>query len=160
MKENFKYENRLKEPIIDVPAGDPPMAPPDVKTERKDTPSRKKTSFTRRVRRGFQDFLGGDYLSKQTVAGNIGFILYLGLLAMVYISNTYYTEKIHKSIDRTNRELKELRFQYITTKSMLMFQGRQSEISQRALGMGLKESKTPPYKIQYAGESLQPTGKP
>lgn len=107
-----------------------------------------------RGRKFFQDLVGGDYLSKEMVSGNIGFILYLGFLAMVYISNTYYTEKIYKTIDQTNLELKELRYQYITTKADLMFQGRQSEISKKAVELHLKESGIPPYKIQYSGESL------
>ena len=101
-----------------------------------------------------QDFLGGGYLSQKWVTGNLFFILYLGLIAMVYIGNTYYTEKKFKSIERTKNELKELRYQYITTKSVLMFQGRQSEISKRALTHGLKETTMPPYKIFYSAEAL------
>ena len=101
-----------------------------------------------------KEFLGGDYLSKEWVTGNLGFILYLGLLAMIYIGNTYYTEKKFRKIERTKNELKELRYQYITTKSILMFQGRQSQISKRALVYGLKETTMPPYKILYSGEAL------
>lgn len=111
-----------------------------------------------RFRRVLQEFLGGEILTKETISGNIGFILFLGLLAMIYISNTYYTEKIHKTINRTNRELKELRYKHITTKADLMFQGRQSEISKKALDLRLKESRIPPYKIQYSGESLKQSG--
>ncbi|MEI7663346.1 MAG: FtsL-like putative cell division protein [Bacteroidota bacterium] len=110
-------------------------------------------------RRAVQDFLGGDYLSKEWVTGNLVYILYLGLLAMIYIGNTYYTEKKFKNIERTKNDLKELRFQYITTKSILMFQGRQSEISKRALINGLKETTMPPYKILYSGESLKARSK-
>ena len=110
-------------------------------------------------RKAVQDFLGGDYLSQKWVTGNLFYILYLGLLAMIYIGNTYYTEKKFKSIERTKNELKELRFQYITTKSVLMFQGRQSEIAKRALVHGLKETTMPPYKILYSGEMLKPRSK-
>ena len=107
-------------------------------------------------RKAVQDFLGGDYLSKEWVTGNLIYILYVALLAMIYIANTYYTEKKFKAIERTKNELKELRYEYITTKSILMFQGRQSEISKRAVIQGLKEAKMPPYKILYSGESLEP----
>jgi hypothetical protein len=110
-------------------------------------------------RKVFQIFLGGDYLSKEMVSGNLGYILFVGFLAMVYISNTYYTEKLYKTIDRTNRDLKELRYQYITTKADLMFQGRQSEISKKAVELNLKESSVPPFKIQYAGETVKPAEK-
>jgi len=106
-------------------------------------------------RKAVQEFLGGDYLSREWVTGNLSYILYVALLAMIYIANTYYTEKKFKTIERTKNELKELRYEYITTKSILMFQGRQSEISKRAIVQGLKEAKMPPYKILYSGESLQ-----
>ena len=106
-------------------------------------------------RKAVQEFLGGDYLSKEWVTGNLSYILYVALLAMIYIANTYYTEKKFKTIERTKTELKELRYEYITTKSVLMFQGRQSEISKRAMILGLKEAKMPPYKILFSGEALQ-----
>jgi hypothetical protein len=117
--------------------------------------TRKTGKTTVKGRKVIQEFLGGEYLSKEMISGNIGFILFLGFLAMVYISNTYYTEKIYKTIDRTNRELKELRYQYITTKADLMFQGRQSEISKKAVELDLKDSNDPPFKIQYSGENLK-----
>jgi len=109
----------------------------------------------RKGRKALQEVLGGDYLSQQWVTGNLSFILYVALLAMIYIANTYYTEKKFKSIEKTKNELKELRYEYITTKSILMFQGRQSEISKRAGELGLKEAKLPPYKILYQRDSSQ-----
>jgi hypothetical protein len=112
----------------------------------------------KRIRKGrkvVQDFLGGDYLSKEEVVTNIPFVFYVALLAMIYIGNTYYTEKKFRTIEQTKTELKELRYQYITTKSNLMFMGRQSEISKRAVQLGLKESLMPPYKIRYQGEKLK-----
>jgi len=121
------------------------------------TPVKESVKATRKInksRKAVQEFLGGDYLSKQWVTGNLSYMLYVALLAMIYIANTYYTEKKFKMIERTKSELKELRYEYITTKSILMFQGRQSQISKRAVIQGLKEAKMPPYKILYSGESL------
>jgi hypothetical protein len=108
-----------------------------------------------RSRRAVQDFLGGDYLSKERVTGNIFYILYVALLAMIYIGNTYYTERKYRDIERTKNELKELHYLYINTKSTLMFQGRQSEILKRAQTYGLHETPLPPFKILYSGEDLK-----
>jgi len=110
---------------------------------------------TNRGRRVVQDFLGGDYLSKETVTGNISYILYVALLAMIYIGNTYYTERKFRDIERTKNELKELHYEYINTKSTLMFQGRQSEILKRAQLYGLHETSLPPYKILYSGAAFE-----
>ena len=110
-------------------------------------------------RKILQDFLGGDYLSRGLNTGNLFFIIYLALLAMIFIGNTYYSEKKIKRIERTKNELKELHYQYITTKSDLMLQGRQSEIAKRALTYGLKATTMPPYRILYSGDMLKPKNK-
>ncbi|MEI7499823.1 MAG: FtsL-like putative cell division protein [Bacteroidota bacterium] len=112
----------------------------------------KKTNRSRKV---VKEFLGGEYLSKEWVTGNLTYILYVALLAMIYIGNTYYTEKKFKDIERTKNELKELHYKYINTKSILMFQGRQSEILKRAMKYGLQETSLPPYKIFYSGDELK-----
>ncbi len=108
----------------------------------------------KKERRPLHDILGGDYLSKESVIGNLPFLVFLALLALVYIANTYYAEKVVKEIERTKSELKELRFQYTTTKSTLMYYSKQTEIAKRATRLGLKESTIPPFKIFYSGDSV------
>jgi len=160
VRENVKYENSIKNPLEQNSGEKAHEQESHGQVNENEAKKPLQTAKKpRKGRRAIQEFLGGDYLSKETVAGNIGYILFLGFLTMIYISNTYSTEKMFKTIERTKHELKELRYQHITTKSTLMFQGRQSEISKRAIGLGLKESKIPPYKIQYSGESLKPAGK-
>ncbi len=117
------------------------------------TPEKKSRKGGKRVR----EFLGGEYLSKEWVVGNLPFLLFLTVLAIVYIGNTYYAEKTFKEIEHTKSELKELRYKYISTKSELMFQSRQSEISKRAMTYGLKEVHMPPYKILYSGKKAEKT---
>jgi len=107
----------------------------------------------RKDRRPIHDILGGDYLSKESVIGNLPFVIFMALLALIYIANTYYSDKTVKEIERTKVELKELRFQYTTTKSTLMYYSKQTEIARRALKYGLKETTIPPYKIFYSGDS-------
>jgi hypothetical protein len=156
VKENLKYNNQHHD------LGGPPTAeyypaqedPGFEATEQVKEPV-KAIRKPHKARKAVQEFLGGDYLSKEWVTGNLLYILYVALLAMIYIANTYYTEKKFKTIERTKSDLKELRYEYITTKSILMFQGRQSEISKRAVNQGLKEAKMPPFKILYSGRSLQ-----
>jgi hypothetical protein len=113
-------------------------------------PVKKGHQGTRRVK----EVLGGDYLSRSSVLSNIPFLLYVTLLAVIYIANTFYAEKTYKEIERTKTELKELRYRYITTKSILMFQGRQSEIGKRAERLALKVPTVPPYKILYSSDTL------
>jgi nitrogen regulatory protein PII len=68
-------------------------------------------------------------------------------IALVYIANSYYTEDIARKIDKINRELKELQFEYISTKSEVMHHGKQSELARKLQPTGLKESVEPVKKI-------------
>jgi hypothetical protein len=155
VKENLKYDGQyhvLSDPP--KPGNGPAEEDLGFKEPAAEPEPVKPGTRIRKTRRALQEFLGGDYLSKEWVTGNISYILFVALLAMIYIANTYNTEKKFKMIERTKTELKELRYEYITTKSALMFLGRQSEISKRAVQQGLKEAKMPPFKIRYSGDSL------
>jgi hypothetical protein len=109
----------------------------------------------KKIGKPIHDLLEGDFLSKQGVVRNLPFLFFLAVIAIIYIANTYYAEKTFKEIELTKSELKELRYQYITTKSMLMYQSQQVEIGKRAEKLGLKETLIPPYKVYYTPDSLR-----
>jgi hypothetical protein len=111
----------------------------------------------RKIGKPIHDLLEGDFLSKQAVVRNLPFLFFLAVIAILYIANTYYAEKTFKEIERTKSELKELKYQYITTKSNLMYQSKQVEVGKQAEKLGLKETLVPPFKIYYTRDSL--TGK-
>jgi hypothetical protein len=109
----------------------------------------------KRISKSLHDFLGGDYLSRESVFRNLPFLLFLAILAVFYIGNTYYAEKTFKEIERTKAELKELRYQYITAKEALMYNSRLTEVAKRVTACGLKETTLPPWKIYYSAKSLK-----
>ncbi len=109
----------------------------------------------KRISKSVSQFLGGEYLSQKTVMNNLFFLVYLAILAMLYIGNTYYAEKTFKDIEKIKNELKEYHSQYITAKSALMFYSQQSEIAKRASTYGLKVTTLPPYKIFYTKSSIR-----
>ena len=75
---------------------------------------------------------------------NILFVLALGL---IYIGNTHYAEQTVRRINLIQVEVEDLRADYTTLKSDLMFSSKQSEVARKVKAYGLKESLTPPYKI-------------
>lgn len=75
------------------------------------------------------------------------YILFLTGIALVYIANSYYSEKTIRDIDKVTKELKTLRTEYITGKSELMFVSKQSEVAKAVAGQGIKESVEAPGKI-------------
>jgi hypothetical protein len=95
--------------------------------------------------KGFKYLLTGSFLSN--VVGALPFVFFLTFLGICYIANGYQTQKVVINLDRTNKSLKELRSEYITTKSDLMIISKQSEVAEATLKMGLKELTSPPKKI-------------
>ena len=75
-------------------------------------------------------------------------ILFVMALGLLYISNTHYAEKTVRKINAVQAEVEDLRADYTTLKSDLMFASKQSEVARKVKGMGLKESLKPPYKVE------------
>ncbi|RAV98351.1 FtsL-like putative cell division protein [Pseudochryseolinea flava] len=73
------------------------------------------------------------------------FVLFLGIL---YISNSHHAEKTVREIHKIEEEVEDLRADYTTLKSDLMFSSKQSEVARKVKEFGLKESLTPPEKIE------------
>ena len=76
------------------------------------------------------------------------------VLAILYIGNGYYADSKIRQVNKVNNQLKELRSEYISTKSDLMFASKQSEVAKMALQIGLKEPIVPPTKILVDSTSL------
>lgn len=94
-----------------------------------------------------KNVLGGNFLSRERNIRLLPFFLFLTLLVMVYIGNTYYAEKTEREIQALRSSLKELRYEFITTRSELMHRSQQSEIARRLQNTGIKESRVPPVKV-------------
>ncbi len=95
------------------------------------------------------DFINGNFLTNASVVKQVPFVFFLVFVAIVYISNTYYAEKIMRKTNTVTNEIKELRSEYITSKSDLMFISKQSEVARAAaeMNLGIKESVVAPKKI-------------
>ena len=75
-------------------------------------------------------------------------ILFALVLGIVYISNTHHAEKTVRKINAIQADVEDLRADYTTLKSDLMFASKQSEVARKVKDYGLKESINPPYKIE------------
>ena len=87
-------------------------------------------------------------INYQLIVKNLPFFLFLSGLAVVYIYNGHYSDKLIKSISNTNKELRELQFEYKTMKSEVMFRSKQTELAKAVEPMGLKELVAPPMVLK------------
>lgn len=107
------------------------------------TPVKKKASAGRLL----MQILGGDFLMRDWARNQLNFLFFLSALALFYIANSYYAESTSRNIDEVSRELKELQYEYVSTKSELMQAGKQSEIARKMAPSGMVESIEPVKKI-------------
>lgn len=79
------------------------------------------------------------WLNYQSIVKQVPFFLFLTGLAVVYIFNGHYADKTIRKINRTAKEVKELKYEYIAFKSKVIFQSKQSELVKIVEPLGLKE---------------------
>jgi len=78
------------------------------------------------------------------IVKNIPFFLFLSVLAVIYIYNGHYADKTVRNINKVNKELKELQYEYKNLKSEVMYRSKQSELAKAVEPLGLKELTVPP----------------
>ncbi|MCX7637736.1 MAG: FtsL-like putative cell division protein [Cyclobacteriaceae bacterium] len=74
-------------------------------------------------------------------------IVFVVSLGIFYIGNTHKVERTIREINELQAEVEDLRADYITAKSELMYASKQSEVARKVAPLGLKESLVPPFKI-------------
>jgi preprotein translocase subunit SecG len=116
-------------------------------TEKEQKP-KQKSSGGNIVTRSVGSVLSGAFLSRERTVKALPFIFFITFLALCYIANGYYAEEQIRRLNKLTNEIKELRSEFIISKSDLMFVSKQSEVAKRALLIGLKESVEPPIKIE------------
>jgi cell division protein FtsL len=90
-------------------------------------------------------------ISREMLLKQLPFALFICFLLVLLIWNGHTTEKLIRSIDKVNKENKELRSEYTSIMSEMMNQSRQSSIAKRLENIGIKESINPPQKITING---------
>jgi hypothetical protein len=91
------------------------------------------------------NFLSKRIFNSEAASNALPFVLFLALLGMIYIANRNVAEKNIRDIDKITKEVKELSWDYKTTKAELAFKSTLSEVAKRADTLGLKESVQPPH---------------
>lgn len=95
--------------------------------------------------------------NRNQVVQMMPFILFLTVLILFYIGNSYYAERTIREINSVKNDLKEKRAEFISTSSELMFRTKQSEVARAIAPMEIRESTEPQKKItvETAGEKKE-----
>ena len=94
------------------------------------------------------------------VLSNIGFLSFLGVLALVYIGNAHYAEYNVRRIQLLERQIKEQRWTYMSLQSENMHSGLRSEVMSKVKDKGLRLHRGKPKKVIVSAEDLKPLETP
>lgn len=134
-------ENKIKESL----AVEPEEGTGSVVEAIQEPKPRKRSSRGARSFIRFMNLFG--VFDRNQIVKSMPFILFVTLLIIGYIANSYYAERVIREIDHTKNELKEKRAEYISTKSELVSQSKQSEVARSLEAAEVKESTEPPKKL-------------
>lgn len=95
-------------------------------------------------------------VSKETATDALPFIIFFAFLGMIYIGNRHNAENNIRKIDKLNKEVKELSWDFKTLKADLMFKSKQTEVVKRVDSvLGLKVPVQPPIKIKVSPDEYK-----
>lgn len=98
----------------------------------------------------FKEFLHGRFLAGKSLGQHWGFLAFIVFLGVLYIGNRYQMEHLLDKQADLLQDLKELKYEAITTSSELMNMSKQSEVMERVheAGIELEVLKNPPRKLK------------
>jgi hypothetical protein len=92
-------------------------------------------------------FLAKGVITTDDATRALPFILYVAFLGMLYIGNRHLSENNLRDIDKIGKEVKELSWEYKSTKADLAYKSTLTEVAKRVDTLGIKEPAQPPQKI-------------
>jgi len=103
-------------------------------------------------RKGIDGYFQLGFWTSDLVLKNLSFVIFLGLLATVYIANAHLAERNVRKIQELQKEIKELRWYYMSLESENMFNSKLSEMADRVREDGLRPQRGKNRKIVVTEE--------
>lgn len=119
---------------------------PDEEEEEKDLIVEKKApkEFSENF---FTQLFAKGFVSTESATRALPFVLYVAFLGMLYIANRHLSEKNLREIDKLSKEVKELNWDYKSTKAELAYKSTLTEVAKRVDTLGIKVPVEPPQKL-------------
>lgn len=94
------------------------------------------------------DFLRGNFLISNDSFKNWQFILFIALLMLLMIASSHSVDQKVMRIAQLNKNIQELRSQFVDTRSISMKIRLESTIRNKVAPLGIKPSENPPQVIR------------
>lgn len=99
--------------------------------------------------------LKGKFLTGENSLQNWGMTLYIVLLFLLIIASSHSVDTKVMEIAKLTKEVKELRAEYIETRTMLMQEKLESTVRAKVEPLGLKPITRPPYLIKIINKQSE-----
>ncbi|HRD80430.1 MAG: hypothetical protein IAE84_14675 [Saprospiraceae bacterium] len=97
--------------------------------------------------KGIGYYVSFGFLNSNLILGNLKLLGFLSLLAIIYIANAHYAERNVRRIQILQKEIHELRWRYTSIQAEVMYNSRQSAMSEQLREQGLRPLRDQPKKI-------------
>lgn len=101
------------------------------------------------------DILKGKFLTGENSLKNWGMTLYIVLLFLLIIASSHSVDTKVIEISKLNKEVKELRAEYIETRTILMQEKLESTVRSKVEPLGLKPITQPPFLIKIISKKQE-----
>ena len=101
-----------------------------------------------KFKKSIYDILRGNFLVSDDSFKNWRFILFIVGLMLLMIASSHSSDKKVMRIAKLNKQIKELRSEFLDTRSISMKLKLESTIKNKVLILGLKPSQNPPQVIR------------
>ena len=104
---------------------------------------------------GVMTVLGGNILVREKFTKQFPFMVYITVLLMAIITNTYIAEERNRELTQTTKRLNDLQVEYIQVRSAIMEASKQSVLAKKLASTGMKEVTEPLKRITITEEKTQ-----
>ncbi len=105
-----------------------------------------------KIKNSVYDLLKGKFLIQEDSFKNWRFILFMVALMLLMIASGHNSDKKVMEIAKLNKEIKELRAEFVDTRSISMKMKLESTIRNKVVKIGLKPSENPPQVIRVTSK--------
>ncbi len=123
----------------------------EISTETSSTPNR----WQRMVETILRVFGIDDFISYAHVMHNFFFVLAIVLIGIIEIFNTHLAVRLNRNINKKQKNIQELRWEYISVKTEMNLKSKQSELQKILEPHGIKALQEPPKKIEVPKDILE-----
>ncbi len=87
-------------------------------------------------------------ITTEMILKNVPFVSFLGFLATIYIANAHYAERNVREIQTYQKDLREIRWYYMSLQAENMYNSKLSEVEESVEEEGLRQTTTKPKRIK------------